>query len=82
MSKPICDCHTAMAQLWDYLDEELTDERYEAVKEHLANCTHCLPHAQFAQGFLEALGRCRHAGQMPEGVRAAVMNALKKEGLV
>lgn len=82
MSKPMCDCHTAMAQLWDYLDEELTDERYELVKEHLANCTHCLPHAQFAQGFLEALSRCRQVGEMPEGVRASVMNALKQEGLV
>ena len=37
MSKPMCDCHTAMAQLWHYVDEELTDERYELVKEHLAN---------------------------------------------
>lgn len=82
MNKASCTCETAMAQLWDYLDEELTEERYEAVKEHLRTCAHCLPHVEFAQGFLAALARCRHAGAMPEGVRRSVMDALKREGLM
>ncbi len=82
MAPRMCDCQTAMAQLWDYLDHELTPERYEMVKAHLAACAHCVPHARFAEGFLGALHRCRHEAPMPEGVRSAVMSALQREGLL
>ena len=29
------DCRSAVQKLWDYLDEELTPERMDAVREHL-----------------------------------------------
>lgn len=76
------DCPAAMAQLWDYLDKELDDAGIAAVKEHLASCSHCLPHAKFAESFLEALRRCRHPGAMPDQVRHGVMETLRKAGLL
>jgi hypothetical protein len=32
------DCQTAVRQLWDYLDEELDDQRMGEVKRHLDSC--------------------------------------------
>ncbi len=71
-----------MAQLWDYLDQELTADRIHMVRDHLETCAHCLPHAQFAEGFLAAIGRCRPTDGMPDGVRQKVMTALRDEGLM
>ncbi|MDF2772664.1 MAG: putative zinc-finger, partial [Geminicoccaceae bacterium] len=38
------DCRTAVQQLWDYLDHELTPERMAEVRRHLERCGQCLPH--------------------------------------
>lgn len=77
------DCAAAMARLWDYLDGELTEETVAAVKSHLRHCSHCVSHAQFAERFLEALGRCRECQpEMPGALRSKVMSALKSEGLL
>lgn len=76
------NCRAAMAQLWDYLDEELTEDRMEAVKEHLSACRSCLPHEEFAKAFLDAIGSCRPEGEMPAEVRARVMRRLRDEGLI
>ncbi len=76
------NCRAAMAQLWDYLDQELTDDRMAAVRQHLSACRACLPHEEFARGFLEALASCRHEGDVPAEVRARVMERLRDEGLL
>jgi anti-sigma factor (TIGR02949 family) len=75
------DCSTAIAELWDYLDQELTPERMEAVRRHLDRCAACLPHMQFGARFLEALHRCRADNPMPEELRLVVIARLKSEGL-
>lgn len=77
------DCAAAMARLWDYLDGALTEETVEAVATHLKHCSHCVPHAQFAERFLEALGRCKECQPpMPGALRSKVMSTLKSEGLL
>lgn len=78
---PEIDCNTALTQLWDYLDHELTPERMASVRLHLERCSHCLPHARFAERFLDALHRCHGECQMPDGLRSKVVERLKGEGL-
>ena len=75
------DCRTAVQQLWDFLDEELTAERMRAVHQHLQQCAHCLPHAQFAERFLAALQATRDDRPCPSVVRRRVMDALATAGL-
>lgn len=74
------DCQTAVRQLWDYLDEELDDQRMHEVERHIDTCRHCLPHAEFGKRFLEALGRARDRHVMPPAVRSQVLAALASAG--
>ncbi|MFN8571495.1 MAG: zf-HC2 domain-containing protein [Gemmatimonadaceae bacterium] len=74
------DCTMAMKQLWDYLDQELTDDRMSEVQQHLAHCQRCFPHADFAQRFLEALQSTREERPMPAEMRARVMQRLSETG--
>ena len=76
------DCPSAVRQLWDYLDQELTEDRMAEVRQHLDQCRSCLPHHDFGKRFLEAL----HAGQrrqlMPPDVRRHVLSALSDAGFM
>lgn len=74
------DCERAMRQLFDYLDEELTDERMGQVREHLMSCSRCLPHHDFEQTFLEALASTRVEHVMPPELRGRVLGALRQAG--
>jgi len=77
---PDIDCPMALRQLWDYLDQELTDDRMSMVRQHLAKCSRCLPHRDFAQHFLEALRTTREQRLMPPEVRTRVMEKLAAAG--
>jgi anti-sigma factor (TIGR02949 family) len=77
----VIDCSTAMQQLWDYLDAELTPERMEAVRRHVGSCSACLPHHDFAKTFLDALGGIREQDHVvPNALKARVLTALKAAG--
>ena len=69
------DCLDVVRQLWDYLDGELTDDRMEAIRAHLAACRNCYPHYDFERAFLDELGGdC----SLPAGANAALL----EDGLV
>jgi len=74
------DCHSALKQLWDYLDHELTEERMAEVRQHLAVCSHCLPHHDFGRRFLDALQTTRKDTTMPPELRVRVMRQLTETG--
>ena len=74
------DCESAMRQLFDFLDEELTDERMREVREHLMSCSRCLPHHDFEQAFLQALASTRVGHVMPPELRGRVLGALREAG--
>ncbi|MBK6489221.1 MAG: zf-HC2 domain-containing protein [Gemmatimonadetes bacterium] len=78
---PMLDCRSAMQQLWDYVDGELTAERMQAVERHLDACANCHPHAEFAERFLAALHQTREDRSCPQDVRAKVMASLRDAGM-
>jgi anti-sigma factor (TIGR02949 family) len=75
------DCRTAVQQLWDYLDEELTPERMDDVRRHLERCKNCLPHHEYGRVFLAALATVRESETpAPESLRVRVMETLRAAG--
>ena len=74
------DCDMAIRKLWDYLDEELDDQRMAEVRHHLDDCSSCLPHAEFSEKFLDALNKVRERHLMPAEARSQVMAALTDAG--
>ena len=79
---PMLDCEAVMRQLWEYLDEELTPSRMDAMQEHLALCRPCQSHTDFERAFLTALSEARRATPIPSALRTRVMEALRREGFV
>jgi anti-sigma factor (TIGR02949 family) len=75
------DCRTAVQQLWDYLDGELTEDRMASVRAHIETCRDCLPHHDFGRTFLEALRRTRTEHSAPADVRDRVLKRLRDAGL-
>lgn len=74
------DCQQAMQQLWDYLDEELTEERMVAIRQHLTICQGCYPHYDFERTFLEAIASTRSLCRPPAELRQRVLNCLEGAG--
>lgn len=74
------DCATALRELWDYLDEELTTDRMHAIRTHLHKCGPCLSHADFAGQFLDTLRRSRDERLCPHETRLRVMLTLRQAG--
>jgi len=74
------DCQTAMRQLWDYLDTELTEARALAMRAHLVTCGPCYGHYDFARHFLDALEAQLQAQVAPRILHARVLGALRAEG--
>lgn len=70
------DCDAVMRQLWDYLDGELTPERMEAIREHMALCKRCYPQLEFEQAFLETIARTGRSYPHMDALRSRVMAAL------
>ena len=74
------DCDAVVRQLWDYLDEELTEDRMAAIREHLSTCAKCYPHFEFEQAFLDTLARVQRDHPDLNRVREKVIAALRAEG--
>lgn len=49
------DCLTIVRKLWPYLDDVLPDDLQEHVALHLAQCTECRSHFDFARTILHAI---------------------------
>ena len=81
MTQPL-DCEAVVRRLWAYLDGELSPETMEAVREHLATCAACFPHAEFHRAFLAQLSRApRPEHSDPERLRTRLVAALEEAGL-
>lgn len=78
--EPMLDCNAVMQQLWDYLDGELSEERREAIAEHLKMCNHCFPAFEFEAAFLKALAAARQDSPDTGALRERVLEALRRDG--
>ena len=74
------DCRTAMRQLWDYLDAELTPARMEGVRRHLDKCRSCYPQYDFEKAFLEAIASCKEQRCASAELRARIISSLREAG--
>ncbi|MEP6762689.1 MAG: zf-HC2 domain-containing protein [Gemmatimonadaceae bacterium] len=81
MTLPPIDCRHAMAELWDYLDDELPAERTQQIREHLATCTGCQSHVQFCRAFLVQIQMTRVSQTEVSSLRDRVQAALQRDGL-
>ena len=77
MSDRLPNCQEALAQLQDFLKEELTPDNQERVARHLEACGHCLGQAQFERNFLTALERAARGVRCPDEVVARIRRALR-----
>jgi mycothiol system anti-sigma-R factor len=75
------DCGAVMAELWDYLDQELTPDRMALISAHLAKCGRCFPQLQFRERFLRTLEQAKSEAGASAPLRERVLRALEAEGL-
>jgi anti-sigma factor RsiW len=63
------DCRAQLAELFAYLDGELSEARCRAIERHLASCECC---DELAAGLRRAIAVCRASGRerLPSQVRA------------
>jgi len=70
------DCREAVAELFEFLSGELTDERRVVIDKHLDDCSHCLDVFEFHAELRTVVSeRCRT--ELPEGLKNRVLGALR-----
>jgi mycothiol system anti-sigma-R factor len=74
------ECLEVLKHVWDYLDDQLTDETTERLRAHIAECQGCFQYKTFQENFLDAVNtlHLRH-GASPE-LRDKVLATLREEG--
>ncbi|MBI3568953.1 MAG: zf-HC2 domain-containing protein [Gemmatimonadetes bacterium] len=77
--REVLDCLTVVRGLWDYLDGEMSEQRLADVRAHLATCTGCREHVEFARGFVSLLGRAPLDEARVTALRLSVQRALRVE---
>jgi anti-sigma factor (TIGR02949 family) len=79
MNQPaMLPCDQVIAQLWAFIDGELTPETTRRLEEHLELCQRCLPQYDFQRAFVAFISRQREQ-PVPAGLRAAVFQSLLDE---
>lgn len=77
MSEPErVDCHRAVAELYPYLDGELTPHLERAIRAHLATCAHCFGLFNFERVYLDFLRARARARSAPEPLRRRILESL------
>ncbi len=71
------DCQDALHTLYHYLDGELTDDRRQAIRRHLDQCSPCLHAFDFEAELKVVIARsCRD--QVPDHLREKIAKALSE----
>ncbi|MEL7210075.1 MAG: mycothiol system anti-sigma-R factor [Actinomycetota bacterium] len=73
------DCDDAIAELYEFIDGELTPERRDAIRAHLDDCGPCLDAHDFEDALRRVLAdKCRDT--VPDALRDRIAHALEAEG--
>ena len=73
------DCDDVVKQIWDWLDNELPDDRWAAIENHLATCTGCSEHVAFARSFLSKIAEPNSAASDVSTLKERIRTALKNQ---
>lgn len=57
--KRTLDCEQALAQIFEFIDHELSADARDAMEQHLHTCKSCFSRAEFERRLKEKLGRLR-----------------------
>lgn len=71
------DCEQALAELYTFLDGELTVERRTVIKTHIELCSPCLERYSFETELRQVVQvRCQE--QVPESLRGRIADAIRE----
>jgi anti-sigma factor (TIGR02949 family) len=71
-------CDHVIAKLWEFIDDELTEERAGEVRAHLDACAHCFPQYDFQRAYLTFVRRVEQQ-PVPAGLRKRVFQQILEE---
>jgi mycothiol system anti-sigma-R factor len=74
------DCRSAMMQLYDYLDAELSPERMALIRAHLEECRPCYAHAQFERDLLTIISGGWEGVAASQALRQRIRDNLRDAG--
>jgi len=63
------DCGEILNEVYLFLDLECSDDRSDAIREHLDSCSHCLQEYGIEQEVKALVARCCGADRAPEELR-------------
>ena len=63
------DCGEILNEVYLFLDLECSDDRRDAIREHLDSCSHCLQEYGIEQEVKALVARCCGADRAPEELR-------------
>ncbi len=75
------NCDDILDRLWEYLDQELDEERIAEMRAHLERCTACHDQAEVTRAFLAMLPETPVPDDELGRVRSRILDALAREGL-
>jgi anti-sigma factor (TIGR02949 family) len=70
------DCEQALRRIFDYIDQELDDERREAMQRHFHACRSCFSRMEFERRLKDRVGELREGEASPE-LQARIRGLLK-----
>lgn len=72
------DCGEVLAEVYLYLDGEMTDARTERIRHHLDECSPCLRKYGVEQEVRSLVARCCGNEVAPDQLRAKVLGRLRE----
>jgi mycothiol system anti-sigma-R factor len=72
------DCGEVLAEVFLYLDGEITRERHDLIREHLDECSPCLRKYGIEQEVRALVARTCGGDRAPEALRAKVLGRLRE----
>ena len=70
------DCDEVLDLLYEYLDGELTSERADEVRTHLASCAPCMALETFEESFVRFLEARTRARSAPGALKKRILDEM------
>lgn len=71
------ECRESLAQLYGFIDGELTPERRALIRAHLDDCSGCLGAFDFEAELRAVVSTCCRERQLPPGLKERIAQALR-----